>query len=128
MAGRHVSSRRQGEASGCYLAGDKTLVVEFLNGRDDSGGDASLSHVLFPESPAVAFSFLIGTICPVTCCLTPAQTLLVHTANYRLSGCCSLALYELEHHGSSTLNVFLPLHTRLLPEVVAHCPHPLTCA
>ncbi len=33
-SGCHVSGRRQGEreASGCYLAGNQTLVVEFRNG------------------------------------------------------------------------------------------------
>jgi hypothetical protein len=35
-AGRQVSGRRQGEASGCNLAGNKTLVVEFQNGQDDT--------------------------------------------------------------------------------------------
>ncbi len=40
-AGRHVSGRRQGEAGGCNLAGNKTLVVEFQNGQDDSWGGAS---------------------------------------------------------------------------------------
>ncbi len=63
-AGSHVSSRRQGVASGCNLAGNQALVVEFQNGRDDSSGGVCLSLEVFLESPAVALSCLIGSICP----------------------------------------------------------------
>ncbi len=40
---RTLSGRRQGEARGCSLAGDKTLVVKFRNGQDDRGRRARLS-------------------------------------------------------------------------------------
>ncbi len=49
-AGHHVSRRRQAEASLCYLAQNKTLVVEFQNGRNEHWGDASLSLALFLKS------------------------------------------------------------------------------
>jgi hypothetical protein len=94
-AGHHVSSRRQREASGCYLARNKTLVVEFRNGRvDHAGGFASLNLVLFL------------TICHVTGCLTPAQMLLVRTAIHGRSGFCALPLQALkpEHLGGSTVH------------------------
>jgi hypothetical protein len=49
------------------------MVGKFRNGQDDSWGSTSLSLVLFLESPALALSCLIGTICQVTCCLSPAR-------------------------------------------------------
>ncbi len=72
-------------------------------GLDDQGGDASPSLSFFLESPAVALSCLIGTICPITGCLTPAQPLHMRAANYRRSGCSALA-HELKHHGGRTVH------------------------
>jgi hypothetical protein len=46
--------------------------------------------------------------CPVTGCLTPAQTLHVSTANYRRSCCCALALHALDAHGCHGVSVSPP--------------------
>jgi hypothetical protein len=71
-----------------------------------TGGGPSLGLVLFLKSPRVEFSCLIGTRCPVTGCLTPAQTLHVRPANYRRSCCCALALHALEAHGGHGVTTF----------------------
>ena len=61
---------------------------------------------LFLKSPQVELSCLIGTRCPVTGCLTPAQTLHVRPANYRRPCCCALALHALDAHGGHAVTTF----------------------
>ena len=82
------------------------LLVEFLNGLDQHGGGDSLGLALFLKSPRVELSCLIGTRCLVTGCLTPAQTLHVHPANYRRPCCCALALHALDAHGGHGVTTF----------------------
>jgi hypothetical protein len=64
-----------------------------------TGGGSSLGLVLFLKSPRVELSCLIGTRCPVTGCLTSAQTLQARPANDRRSCCCALMLHALDAHG-----------------------------
>ncbi len=89
-------------------------------GGMNTGGGASLGLALFLKSPRVELSCLIGIRCPVTGCLTSAQTLHVRPANYRWSCCCVLALHAHDAQCGHGVTTFETAAYQLLWLVVVH--------
>ncbi len=96
-------------------------------GRISTEGGASLGLALFLKYPRVERSCLICTRCPVTGCLTPAQTLHVRPANYRRPCCYALALHALDAHGGHGVTTFdtAAYQLRLLVVVLGRGMEPL---